>query len=109
MIVKPIYIGVGLLVLLLGRKRGNLDLDAQSLKQQTSWTGRCATVEVDLHDLDLNLVAHVGDLRRLVDVLVGHLGDVHQALDASPRSTKAPNGTSLVTVPSTIAPTRGTS
>ena len=41
---------------------------------------RDATLQ--LTNLDLNLVAHVGDLRRLIDVLVGHLGDVHQALDA---------------------------
>ena len=75
-------LGVGLLVLLLGRQRGNLDLDAQSLSSRLHGQGDTTTVEVDLHDLDLNLVAHVGDLRRLVDVLVGHLGDVHQALDA---------------------------
>ena len=75
-------LGVGLLVLLLGRQRDNLDLDAQSLSSRLHGQGDTTTVEVDLHDLDLNLVAHVGDLRRLIDVLVGHLGDVHQALDA---------------------------
>ena len=51
-------LGVGLLVLLLGRKRGNLDLDAQSLSSGLHGQRDTTTVEVDLHDLDLNLVVN---------------------------------------------------
>lgn len=41
------------------------------------------TVQVDVQDLDLDLLAHLDDLGRVVDVLPGQLGDVHQAVHAA--------------------------
>ena len=40
-------------------------------------------VQVDVEDLDLDLLADLDDLGRVVDVLPGQLGDVHQAVDAA--------------------------
>ena len=39
------------------------------------------TVGVDVHNLDLDVLADLDDLRRGVDVLGSHLGDVNQTLD----------------------------
>ena len=78
------YTGVllGVLGLLLTLERGDLDLDAEGLGSRLHGEGDATTIEVDLHDLDLDLGTHSGDLGRLVNVLVSHLGDVDQALDA---------------------------
>ena len=40
-------------------------------------------IHVDVEHLDGDLVAHLDDLGRMVDVLPGQLGDVHQAVDAA--------------------------
>src|SRR5215208_2088508 len=40
------------------------------------------TVAVDFEDLDLDLLAHLDDLARIVDVLPGKFGDVDQTVDA---------------------------
>ena len=40
-------------------------------------------VEVDVEHLDGDLLAHLDDLGRVVDVLPGQLGHVHQAVDAT--------------------------
>ena len=40
-------------------------------------------VHVDVEHLDGDLVAHLNDLGRMVDVLPGQLGDVHQAVDSA--------------------------
>src|SRR5690606_22435713 len=40
-------------------------------------------VEVDVEHLDGDLLPHLDDLARVVDVLPGELGDVHQAVDAT--------------------------
>ena len=40
-------------------------------------------VQVDVEDLDGDLLAHLDDLGRVVDVLPGQLGDVHQTVDAA--------------------------
>ncbi len=40
-------------------------------------------VHVDVEHLDGDLVAHLDDLGRMVDVLPGQLGDVHQAVDTA--------------------------
>ena len=45
--------------------------------------GDALAVHVDVQDLDLDLLAHLDDLGRVVDVLPGQLGDVHQAVDAA--------------------------
>ncbi len=73
---------LGVLGLLLTLERGDLDLDAEGLGSRLHGEGDATTIEVDLHDLDLDLGTHSGDLGRLVNVLVSHLGDVDQALDA---------------------------
>jgi len=40
-------------------------------------------VQVNVQDLDLDLLAHLDHLGRVVDVLPGQLGDVHQAVHAA--------------------------
>src|SRR5690606_13329111 len=40
-------------------------------------------VEVDVENLDRDLLAHLDDLVRVVDVLPGQLGDVHETVDAA--------------------------
>jgi len=40
-------------------------------------------IHVDVEHLDGDLVAHVDDLGRMVDVLPRQLGDVHQAVDTA--------------------------
>ncbi len=41
------------------------------------------TLQVDVENLDLDLVADLDDLGGMVDVVPGKLGDVHQAIDAA--------------------------
>ena len=43
--------------------------------------GHALAVHVDVEHLDGDLVAHLHDLRRVVDVLPGQLGHVDQAVD----------------------------
>ncbi len=43
---------------------------------------QAAALGVDLQDLDLDVLAGLDDLTRVLHVVVGQLGDVHQALDA---------------------------
>src|SRR5699024_7443891 len=45
--------------------------------------GDALAVHVHVEDLDGDLLAHLDDLGRVVDVLPGQLGDVHQAVDAA--------------------------
>ena len=54
----------------------DLALDALDRQRQPAALG------VDLEDADLDVVARLDDLARVLDVVVGQLGDVHEALDA---------------------------
>src|SRR6478735_5375357 len=56
--------------------REDLVLDPLDRQRQATPLG------VDLGDLDLDLIARLDDLARVLDVLLGELGDVHEALDA---------------------------
>jgi hypothetical protein len=40
-------------------------------------------LQVDVEDLDLDLLANLDDLGRMVDMAPRQLGDVHQAVDAA--------------------------
>ncbi len=59
----------------------DLDLEAKRLGRSAHRQRDPAPLLVDIHDLDVNLVAHVRDLVRRLDVPLRHLRDVHEAFD----------------------------
>src|SRR4051812_11081234 len=59
------------------------ELAPRVLLRRLQRQGDPLTVQVDVEDLDGDLLAHLDDLGRVVDVLPGQLGDVHQAVDAA--------------------------
>ena len=58
----------------------NLDLDAKLGSGSLHGEADATTLGVDFHDLHLDDVADLDNLRRSLDVARSHLGDVHQAL-----------------------------
>ncbi len=61
------------------RLDGNPRVFAQLLQAQ----GYTVALAVELQDLDVDLVANVDDLGRMLDALPGHVGDVQQAVYAA--------------------------
>src|SRR3982751_1485151 len=59
------------------------ELTPRVLLRRLQRQGDTLAVEVDVEDLDGDLLAHLDDLGRVVDVLPGQLGDVHQTIDAA--------------------------
>ena len=77
---------VGLLSTLRGLLLGldglvHLDLEAKFLGSGLHRQGDTTTLGVDLHDLDLDVLAGLDNLSRGVDVTTSHLGDMHETLD----------------------------
>src|SRR6185295_89609 len=66
----------GLVLAALAPAGGHLAFDALDRQRQAAAPG------VDLEDLDLDLVARLDDLARVLDMLLGQLADVHEAFDA---------------------------